>query len=94
MALAGWAADGEIAVLGDMLELDPTEAALHQAIARHPGLQAVHVIHCVGPRMRALYDALPRPQRGSGSRPPPNWPRAPGRWSMRGTFCWSKAPRA
>ena len=53
-----------IAILGDMLELGPTEAALHQAIARHPGLQAVHVIHCVGPRMRALYDALPRPQRG------------------------------
>lgn len=53
-----------IAVLGDMLELGPTEAELHAAIARHPGLSAVHVIHCVGPRMKALYEALPRQQRG------------------------------
>ncbi|WP_135451050.1 UDP-N-acetylmuramoyl-tripeptide--D-alanyl-D-alanine ligase [Tabrizicola caldifontis] len=61
----GRVGDGRrIAILGDMLELGPTEAELHAAIARHPGLSAVHVIHCVGPRMRALYDALPRPQRG------------------------------
>jgi UDP-N-acetylmuramoyl-tripeptide--D-alanyl-D-alanine ligase len=53
-----------IAILGDMLELGPTEADLHAAIARHPGLEAVHVIHCVGPRMRALHAALPRRQRG------------------------------
>ena len=53
-----------IAILGDMLELGPTEAALHEAIARHPGLDAVHLIHCVGPRMRALHAALPRRQRG------------------------------
>jgi UDP-N-acetylmuramoyl-tripeptide--D-alanyl-D-alanine ligase len=53
-----------IAVLGDMLELGPTEPALHAAIASHPGLSAVHVIHCVGPRMKALHAALPRSQRG------------------------------
>lgn len=53
-----------IAILGDMLELGPTEADLHAAIARHPGLSAVRVIHCVGPRMKALYAALPRAQRG------------------------------
>jgi len=53
-----------IAILGDMLELGPTEAALHAAIAAHPGLAAVHVIHCVGPRMKALHAALPRAQRG------------------------------
>jgi UDP-N-acetylmuramoyl-tripeptide--D-alanyl-D-alanine ligase len=53
-----------IAVLGDMLELGPTEAALHADIARHPGLKAVHVIHCVGPRMQSLHAALPRQQRG------------------------------
>jgi UDP-N-acetylmuramoyl-tripeptide--D-alanyl-D-alanine ligase len=53
-----------IAVLGDMLELGSTESALHAAIAAHPGLAAVHVIHCVGPRMKALHDALPRAQRG------------------------------
>ena len=53
-----------IAVLGDMLELGATETALHAAIARHPGLEAIHTIHCVGPRMRALHAALPRGQRG------------------------------
>lgn len=53
-----------IAVLGDMLELGPTEAELHAAIARHPGLEAISVIHCVGPRMKALHEALPRRQRG------------------------------
>jgi UDP-N-acetylmuramoyl-tripeptide--D-alanyl-D-alanine ligase len=56
-----------IAVLGDMLELGPTEGELHAAIARHPGLEAVTVIHCVGPRMRALWEALPRGQRGTWS---------------------------
>jgi UDP-N-acetylmuramoyl-tripeptide--D-alanyl-D-alanine ligase len=53
-----------IAILGDMLELGPTEAALHAAIAAHPGLAGVQVIHCVGPRMKALHAALPRRQRG------------------------------
>lgn len=53
-----------IAVLGDMLELGPTELALHAAIADTPGLAAIDVIHCVGPRMKALYTALPRGQRG------------------------------
>lgn len=53
-----------IAVLGDMLELGPTEAALHRAIANHPGLNAIDVIHCVGPRMKALWSDLPRAQRG------------------------------
>ena len=53
-----------IAVLGDMLELGPTEGTLHAAIAQHPGLAAIHVIHCVGPRMKALHAALPRQQRG------------------------------
>lgn len=53
-----------VAILGDMLELGPEETALHQDIARHPGLEAVHQIHCVGPRMQALHAALPRSQRG------------------------------
>lgn len=53
-----------IAILGDMLELGPTEIALHRAIAAHPGLDAVATIHCVGPRSEALYQALPRAQRG------------------------------
>ena len=53
-----------IAILGDMLELGPTETQLHLAIARHPGLAAITTVHCVGPRMAALWQALPRPQRG------------------------------
>ncbi len=53
-----------IAVLGDMLELGATEEALHAAIADLPALQSVATIHCVGPRMRALYARLPQRQRG------------------------------
>ena len=53
-----------IAILGDMLELGPTEAALHAAIAETPGLAVLDLIHCVGPRMKALHAALPRGQRG------------------------------
>ncbi|MDZ4134137.1 MAG: cyanophycin synthetase, partial [Paracoccaceae bacterium] len=53
-----------IAILGDMLELGPTETALHEEIARHPALAAIDIVHCVGPRMRALHDALPKRKRG------------------------------
>ncbi len=53
-----------IAILGDMLELGPTETALHLAIAQHPGLAQITTVHCVGPRMAALWQALPRAQRG------------------------------
>lgn len=53
-----------IAVLGDMLELGPTEGALHLAVADHPGLSAITTVHCVGPRMQALWRSLPRAQRG------------------------------
>ncbi|HMO08694.1 MAG TPA: UDP-N-acetylmuramoyl-tripeptide--D-alanyl-D-alanine ligase [Paracoccaceae bacterium] len=53
-----------IAILGDMLELGPAETALHEAIAGHPAMDRVAVVHCVGPRMRALHAVLPRGQRG------------------------------
>ncbi len=53
-----------IAILGDMLELGRAEVEFHQAIAGHPQLGAVQVIHCVGPRMRFLHHALPLRQRG------------------------------
>lgn len=53
-----------IAILGDMLELGPTETALHAAIAQHPGLATIDTIHCVGPRMKTLHALLPRAQRG------------------------------
>ena len=53
-----------IAILGDMLELGPGERALHEAVARHPALATLTLVHCVGPRMRWLWDILPARQRG------------------------------
>lgn len=53
-----------IAILGDMLELGPDEAAMHAAVADHPSMPALTRVHCVGPRMRALFEALPEDQRG------------------------------
>jgi UDP-N-acetylmuramoyl-tripeptide--D-alanyl-D-alanine ligase len=53
-----------IAILGDMLELGATEAADHAALAAHPALAGVAVVHCVGPRMAHLHAALPAEKRG------------------------------
>ncbi|MGR3756338.1 MAG: UDP-N-acetylmuramoyl-tripeptide--D-alanyl-D-alanine ligase [Tranquillimonas sp.] len=53
-----------IAILGDMLELGPDEARLHADLARLPAMEAVARVHCVGPRMRALHQALPEDRRG------------------------------
>ncbi|RRH76875.1 UDP-N-acetylmuramoyl-tripeptide--D-alanyl-D-alanine ligase [Falsigemmobacter faecalis] len=53
-----------IAVLGDMLELGPDELALHADLAALPGMERVDLVHCVGPRSRVLYEALPIRQRG------------------------------
>jgi UDP-N-acetylmuramoyl-tripeptide--D-alanyl-D-alanine ligase len=53
-----------IAILGDMLELGPDEARLHAEIARHPVMAQVAVVHCVGPRMHHLWEALPERRRG------------------------------
>ena len=53
-----------IAVLGDMLELGRDEVALHRALAGDPSLAKVELVHCVGPLMRAAFDALPPHQRG------------------------------
>lgn len=59
-----------VAILGDMLELGPEEAALHAAVAEEPGMQAVDLVHCVGPRMRALHEALPEARRGRWAEAP------------------------
>jgi UDP-N-acetylmuramoyl-tripeptide--D-alanyl-D-alanine ligase len=53
-----------IAFLGDMLELGSHEKKLHRAISDLPVIAEIDLIHCVGPRMRALYDALPSKKRG------------------------------
>ncbi len=53
-----------IAVLGDMLELGPEAARLHRDLADLPALGAVDVVHCAGPLMAALWQALPEGRRG------------------------------
>ncbi|MDT8329305.1 MAG: cyanophycin synthetase, partial [Roseovarius sp.] len=53
-----------IAILGDMLELGRDEIALHAALAALPDMAGIDEIHCVGPRMRALWEALPEARRG------------------------------
>jgi UDP-N-acetylmuramoyl-tripeptide--D-alanyl-D-alanine ligase len=53
-----------VAFLGDMLELGPEERALHAGLARLPSMRSITTVHCVGPRMQALWDALPPSQRG------------------------------
>ena len=61
-----------IAVLGDMLELGQTEMQMHADIAALPTLQNVDLVHTVGPRMRALHEALPARKRGSWTEHAPN----------------------
>jgi UDP-N-acetylmuramoyl-tripeptide--D-alanyl-D-alanine ligase len=53
-----------VAILGDMLELGPDEIALHAAMARDRAIRVIDIVHCAGPRMRALYEALPEEKRG------------------------------
>lgn len=53
-----------IAMIGDMKELGPQAEALHLALADLPAMHDLDVVHCIGPLMRRLYEALPEPQRG------------------------------
>ncbi len=53
-----------IAILGDMLELGPDEVAMHTGMAQNRHLQKLDLIHCAGPLMRHLWDALPDARRG------------------------------
>ena len=57
-----------IAILGDMLELGADEIAMHRAVADHPAMAGIAQVHCVGPRMAALWDALPDHRRGRAVR--------------------------
>ena len=54
-----------LAILGDMLELGPDETAMHRDMAALPQMSALDLVHCVGPRMRALWEALPEARRGA-----------------------------
>lgn len=53
-----------IAVLGDMKELGSDEAALHRAVADLPAMTSIDTVHCIGPLMHHLYEALPDHKRG------------------------------
>lgn len=53
-----------IAYLGDMKELGETATARHAGLADLPAMARVDRVHCVGPLMLALYEALPLDKRG------------------------------
>ncbi|MHA3976580.1 UDP-N-acetylmuramoyl-tripeptide--D-alanyl-D-alanine ligase [Halovulum sp. GXIMD14794] len=56
-----------IAFLADMLELGDDGPALHAGIAGLPALSSIDTVHCAGPLMKHLHDALPPKKRGSWS---------------------------
>ena len=53
-----------VAILGDMLELGKDEIGMHSKFAANPHLQSLDLIHCAGPLMRHLWDALPEEKQG------------------------------
>jgi UDP-N-acetylmuramoyl-tripeptide--D-alanyl-D-alanine ligase len=53
-----------IAVLGDMLELGGDGVSLHRALAKSVIANAVDLVFCCGPLMRALWEVLPASRRG------------------------------
>ncbi|MEE2945058.1 MAG: UDP-N-acetylmuramoyl-tripeptide--D-alanyl-D-alanine ligase [Pseudomonadota bacterium] len=53
-----------IAYLADMGELGETEVQIHQSLAKLPSIQEIDRVHCIGPLMRNLYEALPSQKRG------------------------------
>lgn len=55
----------KIAILGDMLELGADELEIHATMAKNAHLQLLDQVHCVGERMKALFDALPSDLRGT-----------------------------
>jgi UDP-N-acetylmuramoyl-tripeptide--D-alanyl-D-alanine ligase len=68
LALLGGASIGRrgrrIAVLGDMLELGPRGRALHRGLLAPINANAIDLVFCCGPLMRALWQALPASRRG------------------------------
>jgi UDP-N-acetylmuramoyl-tripeptide--D-alanyl-D-alanine ligase len=53
-----------VAILGDMLELGKAEIEMHKDFAANPHLQSLDLIHCAGPLMRHLWDALSEEKQG------------------------------
>lgn len=57
--LAGLQGGRRVAILGDMLELGTEEVAMHRAVADDPSMAAIDLVHCAGPLMQHLHEALP-----------------------------------
>lgn len=53
-----------IAFLGDMKELGTQERVMHADMAKVGAMAQVDQVHCIGPLMQALHDALPDNKRG------------------------------
>ncbi len=53
-----------LACLGDMGELGSESMSLHASLAKDRSLANIDRLYCVGPLMRALYDALPAEKQG------------------------------
>ena len=53
-----------IAVLGDMLELGEHAPKLHADLSRDMVRAGIETVHCSGPMMKHLYEALPEEMRG------------------------------
>ena len=53
-----------IAFVGDMKEMGPQETEIHTEMAKHKSISEIDVVHCVGPLMRHMYEALPLEKRG------------------------------
>ncbi|MCC6306002.1 MAG: UDP-N-acetylmuramoyl-tripeptide--D-alanyl-D-alanine ligase [Rhodobacteraceae bacterium] len=83
-----------IAILGDMLELGPGEAGLHAALAHDPAMARIDLVHCVGPRMRALWEALAEPRRGLWAATADELARAPRRLVDAGDIVLVKGSKA
>ncbi len=54
-----------IAVLGDMLELGPQSAAMHESLAESLEANCIGLVYACGPNMRRLYERLPAAMRGA-----------------------------
>ncbi len=53
-----------IAFLGDMKELGGQEVAMHAGMAEVSAMAQVDQVHCIGPLMKALHEALPDTKKG------------------------------
>ncbi|MEI4232266.1 UDP-N-acetylmuramoyl-tripeptide--D-alanyl-D-alanine ligase [Roseovarius sp. D22-M7] len=53
-----------IAYLGDMKELGPEAPEMHRALADHPAMAGIDVVHTVGQLMQGLAQSLPARKRG------------------------------